>query len=82
MKSNSSNCDDFIANGLQFTRSQSTGLSWGQWWILSKASIEAKRIPEFKDGLQLIWSTLTEKKPLYKAVRLSQATAGMCVSQR
>jgi len=46
------------------------------------ASIEAKRIPEFKDGLRLIWSAVPEKKPLYKAVRLSQETAGMCVSQR
>jgi len=68
-----SDCLDFIANEerLQFTWSQSTGLSGlGQCnaGVLSQAAIEAKNrtVLQFKTAFNLIWSALPnyQRKPL------------------
>jgi len=45
---------------------------------LSQAATEAKTVAEFKDALQLIWSTLPQTSIIQRRERLSQATVGMC----
>jgi len=71
-------------SGPQFTRPQSTGLSGLETMLESyhRQQPKPETVPEFKDGLQSIWSALSEKTSDNVVEKLPNVTAGMCFSQR
>jgi len=70
-------------SGPQFTQPQSTGLSCLGAVLESyhKLQLKPKTVPEFKNALQLIWSTLPEKA-IDKAVNNYLKRLQACVSAK